>query len=179
MIGSIIAITLGSAGGFALGRGWSMERERQEAEARKRAEDALAAARAQAESAARRPPPSPMPSVQYRAPDQTAVIPLPQDAEDFAVLTDAVCACLHALQEDAAQGGEPVGHESLRDCVLEAIYPDFVWPPVPGDPPEATMMYLIADHEARKAIADPSRCPAPPPTSNTPLPGSDSGALTG
>lgn len=99
--------------------------------------------------------PAALPSAPYRAPDVTAVINLPVDAEDFAQLRAAVCACLDDLR---ARHMGHVTSDDLRDCLLEAIYGDFQWPPVPGDPPGASMMWMIADHEARRALAGADAC---------------------
>ena len=94
-------------------------------------------------------------------PDPAAVINTPVDAEDFAQMHEAFCVCYRALMDDA--GKAPTADE-LRDCFLKAIYPDFVWPPVPGDPSSAQLMWMIANHEAKKLLIDPSACAQTPET---------------
>jgi len=79
-----------------------------------------------------------------------AVIPIPQDEEDFEVLQAAVEDCHRVL----AKRPTPTTQAALRDCILGAIYPDFPWPPVPGDAPSAGIMWMIANHEAGKALAE-------------------------
>lgn len=103
--------------------------------------------------------PSPLPQESYRRADPAAVINVPIDAEDFRQMAEAFCVCFHELRHE--HGRDPAVSE-LRDCFLVAIYPDFQWPPVPGDPSTAQLMWMIADHEARKILADPSGCPPAP-----------------
>lgn len=153
---SLIAAALGGAGGWALARGRSAMREdelRRELQRRRSI-----------------PPtkpepgpggvPTPLPQDAYRQPDPASVINVPEDAEDFQQMAEAFCVCFRELQRE--HGAAPsVG--DLRDCFLGAIYPDFKWPPVPGDPASAQLMWMIADHEARKINADPSACSEPVP----------------
>jgi hypothetical protein len=101
--------------------------------------------------------PTPIPQDPYRPPDAGAVINVPVDTEDFAQLAEAFCVCFTELK--AESGADPSLAE-LRECFLQALYPDFQWPPVPGDPATAHLMWMIADHEARKLLADPSVCGA-------------------
>jgi len=129
MIGILLGTLAGAVGGYATGR------------VRKGRKD-KAAERLALESRAAILPPA------NRPPQPNAVIPLPQDTEDFEVLTDAVIDCLAVLM----QRGVPVTKAALRDCILDSIYPDFPWPPVPGDAPSAGLMFLIADHESGKAL---------------------------
>lgn len=142
MILPILALAFGSVGGFALGRGISILRED-----KREQQKALPPARSQV--------PTPMPQDAYRSPDPTAVINAPIDAEDFRQMAEAFCVCHRELSRE--HGRAPTVDE-LRDCFLGAIYPDFQWPPVPGDPASAQLMWLVADHEARKVIADPTAC---------------------
>ncbi len=142
----LVALGLGGAGGYAFGRA----RAALQKEAPTR--PALPAARPNG------PVPSPLPQEQYREPDAGAVINIPVDAEDFRQMVEAFCVCFHELRRE--HGAHP-SVSQLRDCFLQAIYPDFQWPPVPGDPSSAQLMWMIADHEARKIIADPSKCPPP------------------
>jgi hypothetical protein len=102
--------------------------------------------------------PTPLPQEAYRAPDPAAVINTPTDAEDFGQMKEAFCVCYQALVEDE---GKPPSQERLCDCFLGAIYPDFAWPPVPGDPAAAQLMWLIANHEARKLLTEPTPCTPP------------------
>jgi len=106
------------------------------------------------------PVPALLPTEEYREPDTAAVINLPVDKEDFLQLHQAMCECFAALKEEVGVEGV-VTADSLRDCLLEAVYPDFTWPPVPTDPSAAHLMWLVADHEARKTLADPAACAAP------------------
>lgn len=152
MITALVSLLLGSVGGYAVGRGQKIageaDRKRELAELREKLER-LALPSGQV--------PSPLPLEPYREPDTSAVINIPVDADDFAQLSEAMCACLAALHEEAAEDA-PVGPEALRDCLLDAVYPDFQWPPVPGDPSGAHLMWLVADYEARKTLADPEAC---------------------
>jgi hypothetical protein len=145
----IVAVGLAGAGGYFLARRGALS----EKEVRRRIEEskqkAIAAART----------PSPLPQEAYRPPDPAAVINTPVDAEDFAQMQEAFCVCYRALLEDA---GNAPSAEQLRDCFLKAIYPDFVWPPVPGDPSSAQLMWMIASHEAKKLLIDPSACTQAP-----------------
>lgn len=143
----LVALGLGGVGGYAVARGRSAARE--EDLRRQAARAALPPA------ASSGPVPTPMPQEQYRAPDPAAVINVPVDAEDFQQMAEAFCVCYRALEKE--HGSAP-GVGELRDCFLDAIYPDFQWPPVPGDPASAHLMWMIADHEARKIVADPSAC---------------------
>lgn len=198
MIVPLLTLLFGGTGGYFIGRARSLEKEK-EAEQRQRAlEQQLAEAKALPPADRPLPPiprptpkpgdvvvvepdppegsplkvpgPSPLPTEEYREPDRTAVIKLPVDAEDFDQLGDAICACYAALKGEAGPGVD-VDAAALRDCLLEAVYPDFVWPPVPGDPVNAQLMWMIADHESRKALigADLEDCPAGPATPIPPV----------
>lgn len=160
MIVSFVTFVLGSSLGYAVSQGLAAkEREKLDTELRElRRRVELAQARGVSA-------PAILPSAEYREPDLAAIINLPVDQEDFDQLHEAMCACVTALRHDKAEG-EMITREELRNCLLEAIYPDFTWPPVPGDKPEAQLMWLIADHEARKTLADPSVCPATPSTAS-------------
>lgn len=153
MIGSFLTFVLGGGLGFAVGKGLAAKKnEEQEAEV-KELKRLVAAANARSG-----PMPAILPASSYREPDRSAIINLPVDREDFDQLHEAVCACALALRAELA-AGNVITSEDLSACVLEAIYPDFVWPPVPGDPSEAHLLKLIVDHESRKTLADPSICP--------------------
>lgn len=87
----------------------------------------------------------------YREPVQTAVL-LPSDADDYAQLHEALCVCLAQLRQATAAGTDPTTQE-LRKCLLDTVYPDFPWPPVPRDDSSARYLWLIAGHEAAKVLA--------------------------
>jgi hypothetical protein len=149
-------ILLGTAGLAGAG-GWAYARARgsvKEEQLRRQIEEGKRKALAAGGSSGQGVP-TPLPQQQYREPDPGAVINVPVDAEDFRQMQDAFCVCYRALREDL---GKLPTVEQLRDCFLGAIYPDFHWPPVPGDPETAQLMWMIADHEARKLLADPSPC---------------------
>lgn len=146
IIPTLLALGVGGAGGWAIARA-QKERDRR-SRARRRGLPPP-------DDGPRPTPPSPLPQETYRAPDPAAVINVPVDAEDFDQMAEAFCVCFAALEQD--RGRMPTVAE-LRDCFLSAIYPDFSWPPVPGDPASAQLMWMIADHEARKLLADPSAC---------------------
>lgn len=152
----LVGMGLGGAGGYALSRVHAYQREQQ-------MQRELAAAREM--KALPCPPipkpamvPSPLPQEKYRAPDPKAVINVPIDKDDFAQMAEAFCTCWNALREEH---GRPPTVDELRDCFLAALYPDFAWPPVPGDPASAQLLWMVADHEARKLHADPRRCARP------------------
>ena len=149
-------LLLGTAGAAGVG-GWALARMRgsmKEEQLRRQVEEghrkALAAGGSTGQGV-----PTPLPQQRYREPDPAAVINVPVDAEDFRQMADAFCVCYGALHDDLKK---PPDVEQLRDCFLSAIYPDFQWPPVPGDPETAQLMWMIADHEARKLLTDPSGC---------------------
>lgn len=143
MIVPLLTLVLGGGVGYLVGR--------KGATTDSRASKALAPAQDTI------PAPVSAPREAYRPPDRAAVINLPYDAEDFEQLRAAVCEGF----KDLAASGHQVTSDALRDWVLIAIYPDFQWPPVPGDPSEALMMWMIADHEARRALAAPLQCGVP------------------
>lgn len=151
MIVPFITFVVGGGLGFVVGR--SVENKEVKAE--------LVELRRRLEIAQGRsstPVPALIPSNEYRDPDREAVINLPVDKEDFTQLHEAMCSCVAALRAEKDEG-QTISADELRDCLLEAIYPDFTWPPVPGDPSSAHLMWLVADHEARKTLANPSACP--------------------
>lgn len=162
MIIPVITLVLGGVGGFAFGRGRGIQREKQLRSDLEESQKRLAQSHQEAAVMALPPAsadaPSPLPQDQYREPDPNALVNLPVDREDFVMLRQAICQCLDALGEEKDEG-ELVTAGELRDCLLEAIYPEFQWPPVPGDPASSQLMWLIADHEARKAIAEEVVCP--------------------
>lgn len=146
----LVALGIAGAGGYIIARRRSATREagvRRRLEEEKRKELAAAGVNG--------PVPTPLPQEGYREPDPAAMINTPIDAEDFRQMQEAFCICYRALLKD---GGKPPSMERLRDCFLTAIYPDFTWPPVPGDPATAQLMWMIANHEARKLLTDPSSC---------------------
>jgi hypothetical protein len=149
MIGTVVGVVLGVVGGAAFARARGLERELElqakASELEERIRDMEAPALPARVGALAPPPPS-----GYREPDLTAYIVLPEDAEDYAMLEEAVASCLESLlgMDDA------VSEQQLRDCVLQSIYPDFTWPPVAGDPEQARILWLIVGHEARRAIAE-------------------------
>lgn len=149
MIPAVVSLVLGAVGGAAFAKARSIKREAELKEER----DDLQRRLAKVERAPALPPSAgalTIPAqVGYRDPDRAANITLPEDAEDFAMLEEAVTQCLESL----LQAGEEPSEESLRDCVLQSIYPDFQWPPVPGDPDAARVLWLIVAHEARKELA--------------------------
>lgn len=148
----IVGGVLGGAGVYAWARGRATLRED---ELRRRL---AAKPKALPPAGGGGPVPTPLPQDQYRPPDPQAVINVPVDAEDFAQLAEAFCVCYAELK---AESGAAPSVGELRDCFLQALYPDFQWPPVPGDPASAHLMWMIADHEARKIVADPSACGPP------------------
>jgi hypothetical protein len=146
MIAALVGLALTGLGGYAFGRGRAIGRE-QELQGQLANSVPLA-----------------LPASSHREPLPDAVLLLPQDAEDFTLLRQAVCDC---YAEIANLSGGSVDVSELRDCLLAALYPEFAWPPVPGDAPEARLMWLIADHEARTAVlgqtcVDPGEPPQPP-----------------
>lgn len=142
----LFGLGLGGAGCYAITRRISTLRED---ELRRRLEEKQKALPPSPSG----PVPTPLPQDQYRPPDAQAVINVPVDAEDFAQLAEAFRVCHEEL---AAENGAAPTVNELRDCFLQALYPDFQWPPVPGDPASAHLMWMIADHEARKIVAEPS-----------------------
>ena len=149
MIPAVVSLVLGAVGGAAFAKARAIKREAELKDER----DELQRRLATVERAPALPPGSGALSIPaqtaYRQPDRAANITLPEDAEDFAMLEEAVTQCLESLVE----AGENPSEESLRDCVLQSIYPDFQWPPVPGDPDAARVLWLIVAHEARKELA--------------------------
>jgi len=145
----LVAIGVAGAGGYILARrGMFSEKEVKRRIDESKQEALMAAAKRSVEG-------TPLPQDAYRPPDPAAVINTPVDAEDFAQMKQAFCVCYQSLLEDE---GTPPTAEKLRDTFLGVIYPDFTWPPVPGDPSGAQLMWLIAGHEANKLLLDPSVC---------------------
>ncbi len=189
MMVPILTFLFGGTAGFALGRGFSLkkEREMQEEQERLRRQGAQRPAPlppSDADDAGAHPlatgGPSPLPQDPYRAPLPDAIIHLPVDEEDFEQLKAAICTCYLAVKEEKGPDHLVTAAE-LRDCLLEAIYPDFAWPPVPGDAVQAQLMWMIADHEARKALAagELDRCPRPTRLAGTAAGGGDGGGQGG
>jgi hypothetical protein len=140
MIGTLIAMALAAAGGFAAGRGRGIMRELER--------------RAAAESTPRIVPIEGVPVVHldaYRDPAPSVALPLPSDREDFEQLNAAMCASLVTLA--GQKQGQAIIASELRDEFLSAIYPDFQWPPVPNDHSSARLMWIFADYEAHRVLA--------------------------
>ncbi len=146
MIGQLLALVGGIAGGYALG---------------KKSSSLIPATSEAPKALGPRPAPSratgTIPGSERLPSDEQ--VTLPEDREDFERLNEAVCVCLGALVDRGDLA--PVPPEVLRDCVLEAIFPDFPWPPVAGDVPQAEVLWRIVDHEARRATHLRGTCPAP------------------
>jgi hypothetical protein len=98
-----------------------------------------------------------------RLPDPSYAVELAGTAEQFAVLDDLVCECGHIATAEAVSRDEESVVADVRDCVLAKLYPDFPWPPIPGDHPSVSRLFTEVEVIARRAIAEDAVCPGGAP----------------
>jgi len=96
-----------------------------------------------------------------RLPDPSYAVELPSTAEQFATLDELVCECGSLATPQTVAADEEFVVTSVRDCVLAKLYPDFVWPPIPGDHPTVARLFAEVEVIARRAVAEDRVCPSP------------------
>ncbi len=95
-----------------------------------------------------------------RLPDPSYAVELPSTAEQFATLDELVCECGHLATPQAVATDEELVVTGVRDCVLAKLYPDFPWPPIPGDHPTVARLFSEVEVIARRAVAEDRVCPS-------------------
>jgi hypothetical protein len=85
-----------------------------------------------------------------RLPKPDFMMHLPDSETDYATLGTVICECA-TLHPDP----DP---EILRNCVLSELYPDFPWPPIPGDHPTVAQLWTIVDYQVTRSAAEGTLC---------------------
>ena len=107
-----------------------------------------------------------------RLPDPSYAVEVASNSEKFGVLEELVCECGAPIVQAAT---ETVTIDELttkiQDCIAAQLYPDFPWPPIPGDHPSVSQLYVELGYIARRALITTEICPRPiPPIPQIPVP---------
>lgn len=149
---TLVILALGAVAGYVI---YDKTREAKRLEAAKkaigeaasRAEKAVGEAASKVEEA----------TEDLRVPRPDFRVHLPDSESDFAALAELICDC---AKEADAQGELPFDEfvRTTRDCVMQALYPGFEWPPVPGDHPTVQHLWLIVTYEVQKGAINGTIC---------------------
>ena len=99
-----------------------------------------------------------------RLPDPSYAVEVAADENQFAILEDLVCECgapIIQAADEAATIEELT--TKIQSCMAAQLYPDFPWPPIPGDHPSAAQLYAELGFLARRALITTEICPPPIP----------------
>lgn len=93
-----------------------------------------------------------------RLPKPDFAMQLPLTVEHFGTLDETICGCAEFIQQN--QPGLELNDfvEAVRDCVAKAIYPDFPWPPIPGDHPSVSYLWTILTYEVGRGAVEGTLC---------------------
>jgi hypothetical protein len=91
-----------------------------------------------------------------RLPQPDFMVHLPNSAHDYATLDTVICEC-STMVTPGLEGDELV--VAVRDCVLSELYPDFGWPPIPGDHPTVEQLRTIIHYQVERSAAEGALCP--------------------
>lgn len=97
-----------------------------------------------------------------RLPDPSYAVELPGTADQFQTLDEIVCECGQTVTAQQVVADEEAVVTSIRDCVLAKLYPDFDWPPIPGDHPSVSRLFAEVEVISRRAVAEDAICPSVP-----------------
>lgn len=101
--------------------------------------------------------------VPLRVPEPGFDMQLARVAADFEFIDDELCACLDGYP--MTTDGEPTSVarpvapsddelvEYMQLCVAQRLFPDFPWPPVPGDHPSVGELWSDLRTLARRSVA--------------------------
>lgn len=107
-----------------------------------------------------------------RRPEPGYAMEIPETEEQFNLLDELVCEC-GAPVVDAAKDEDTVFSvvSKIQSCMARELYPDFPWPPIPGDHPTVSQLYAELSVIARRSLAIAEICPRPiPPIPDLPYP---------
>ncbi|MCH9637719.1 MAG: hypothetical protein K0U16_07230 [Gammaproteobacteria bacterium] len=94
-----------------------------------------------------------------RFPQPSFAVEVAYDPEQFQILDELVCECAAPIVEQAAPNDtlDDVVPK-IQECMAKELYPDFPWPPVPGDHPTVSMLWSELALLARRAIVTQTIC---------------------
>lgn len=98
-----------------------------------------------------------------RLPDPSFAMEVPYTDDQFAILDELICECGAPIVASASPDAtlDEVG-SAIQACVANELYPQFPWPPIPGDHPSASQLYVELGVLARRAVANARICPDTP-----------------
>lgn len=96
-----------------------------------------------------------------RLPMPDFAMKLPSSVEDFDLLDQVICDCANQIQAAQPDMEFNAMIVAVRDCVAEAIYPDFPWPPIPGDHTTVSQFWTVLGYEVGRSAVEGSLCPVP------------------
>lgn len=99
-----------------------------------------------------------------RLPDPSYAVELAVTDDQFEILDELVCECGDAVAQGADETDTLDGlTRDLQNCMARELYPDFPWPPIPGDHPSAQQLYAELGLLARRAVVTGEICPESTP----------------
>lgn len=93
-----------------------------------------------------------------RLPKPDFAVTLPVTVEHFGLLDEAVCQCAQSVQQTSPGLELNEFIHAVRDCVAQMLYPDFPWPPVPGDHPSVAQLWTILTYEVGRNVVEETIC---------------------
>lgn len=94
----------------------------------------------------------------FRLPKPGFRMHLPTTPEDYDIIDEKICECASqvAIEQPGLEGEAQL--VAIRDCVVAQLYPDFEWPPVPGDHPSVEQLWTIISYEVGRSAAEGTLC---------------------
>lgn len=83
---------------------------------------------------------------------------LPATPEDYDILDAVICECASQVQAEFPQMQGEQFLITVRNCVLTELYPNFEWPPVPGDHPTVPQLWTIVSYEIGRSATEGTLC---------------------
>lgn len=93
-----------------------------------------------------------------RLPKPDFAMELPTTIEHFGMLDETICSCAESVQQDQPELELNDFVQAVRDCVAQLIYPDFPWPPIPGDHPSVSHLWTILTYEVGRGAVEDTLC---------------------
>jgi hypothetical protein len=105
-----------------------------------------------------------------RVPKPYYVMTIPRTKEELDTVDKFLCECVNNVDLDAPS---LTLIEDMQLCLASKLYPDFPWPPAPGDHESAMQLWLVLEYRIRSLVnnGDLVRlCLPKPPVPDIPVP---------
>lgn len=83
---------------------------------------------------------------------------LPNSPDDYDTLDEVICECATTVKADEPDIELGALMNAVRDCTLGVLYPDFQWPPIPGDHPTVEQLWIIVSYEVSRSANEGTLC---------------------